>query len=75
VEAISHGEVTVQCKNKTRTILIPGKLKKLLLNYAQKCGARSGIIFVTKSGIPLDRSNIWAQMKRLCHAANVNPSP
>jgi site-specific recombinase XerD len=74
VEAISHGEVTVQCKNKTRTILIPGKLKKLLLNYAKKCGARSGIIFITKSGIPLDRSNIWTQMKRLCHAANVNPS-
>jgi len=74
VEAISHGEVTVQCKSKTRTILVPGKLKKLLLNYAKKCGIRRGTIFITRSGNPLDRSNIWAQMKRLCRAAGVNPS-
>lgn len=40
VEAISHGEVTVQCKSKTRTILVPGKLKNLLSNYAKKCGIR-----------------------------------
>ena len=74
VEAIRRGEVTVQCKSKTRTILVPGKLKKLLLNYAKRCGIRDGIIFVTRSGKPLDRSNIWAQMKRLCQAAGVNPS-
>ena len=74
VEAIRRGEVTVQCKSKTRTILVPGKLKKLLLNYAKRCGIQSGIIFVTRTGKPLDRSNIWAQMKRLCQAAGVNPS-
>ena len=74
VEAISRGEVTVQCKSKTRTILVPDKLKKLLLNYAKRCGIHSGIIFVTRTGKPLDRSNIWAQMKRLCQAAGVNPS-
>lgn len=74
VEAICRGEVTVQCKSKTRTILVPGKLKKLLLSYAKERSIRSGTIFITKTGKPLDRSNIWAQMKRLCHAANVNPS-
>jgi site-specific recombinase XerD len=74
VQAIRRGEVTVRCKNKTRTILVPGKLKKLLLSYAKERGIRSGTIFTTKTGKPLDRSNIWAQMKRLCHAANVNPS-
>lgn len=74
VEAISHGEVTVRCKSKTRTILVPGKLKKLLLNYAKKCGIRRGTIFITRSSKPLDRSNIWTQMKRLCRAAGVNPS-
>lgn len=31
VEAVRCGEVTVDCKSKTRTILVPGKLKKLLL--------------------------------------------
>ena len=28
VEAVRHGEIVVNCKSKTRTILIPGKLKK-----------------------------------------------
>ena len=74
VETVRRGEVTVQCKSKTRTILVPGKLKKLLLNYAKKCGILRGTIFITRSGKPLDRSNIWAQMKRLCRAAGVNPS-
>ena len=30
-------------------------------------------MFVTKSGIPLDRSNIWSDMKKLCKAAKVDP--
>ena len=74
VEGIRRGEIVVQCKSKTRTILVPGKLKKLLLNYAAKCGIVSGLVFVTKNGKAVDRSNIWAQMKRLCVAAGVNPS-
>ena len=74
VEAVSRGEITVNCKNRTRTILVPGKLKKLLLNYVKHCGIQSGIIFVSQSGMPLDRSNIWAQMKWLCMAVRVNPS-
>ena len=52
VEAIRRGEVTVQCKSKTRTILVPGKLKKLLLNYAKKCSIQSGTIFITRNGTP-----------------------
>ena len=74
VEALRHGEVTVQCKSKLRTILIPGKLKTLLLHYAKKHRIKSGGIFITKHGQPLDRSNIWARMKRLCAAAGVSPA-
>lgn len=74
VEAIRRGEITVRCKSKTRTILIPGKLKKLLLNYAAKKNIQSGAVFITRNGRPLDRSNIWAQMKGLCKAAGVKPS-
>ena len=73
VEAVARGEITVTCKSKIRTILIPGKLKKRLLEYAKKNGLRSGVIFVTRSGRPLDRSSIWAQMKRLCQDAGVTP--
>jgi len=74
VEAVSSGEVIVNCKNKTRTIMIPGKLKKLLLNYAKKKRIKSGAIFISKNGKPLNRSNIWAKMKRLSVIANVAPS-
>ena len=74
VEAVSRGEIVVQCKSKTRTILVPGKLKKLLLRYAKDHKIHYGTIFVTRKGNPLDRSSIWAQMKRLCQAAGVNPS-
>lgn len=74
VEAVRHGEITVNCKSKTRTILLPGKLRKLLLNYAKQKHITSGAIFVNKSGKPLDRSSIWRQMKRLCKAAGVKES-
>ena len=74
VEAIRCGEVTVDCKSKTRTILVPGKLKNILLNFAKRQGITAGAIFVTRTGKPLDRSNIWAAMKKLCEAAGVKPS-
>lgn len=74
VESIRRGEVTVDCKNKTRTILVPGKLKNILLNYAKCCGIKTGAIFITRTGKPLNRSNIWAAMKKLCAAAGVKSS-
>lgn len=73
-EAVKRGEITVSCKSKTRTILLPSKLKKMLLDHAKKNGIRSGAIFITRNGKPLDRSNIWAQMKSLCEAAGVKAS-
>ena len=73
VEAVRQGEVVVSCKAKTLTILIPGKLRKRLLDYARKEKIRSGAVFVTRSGKNLNRSYIWAQMKDLCHRAGVKP--
>ena len=74
VEAVRRGEVTVTCKAKNRTILLPRKLQRLLLNYAGKEQIESGSIFITRSGRPLNRSNIWTQMKRLCEEAGVKAS-
>ena len=74
VEAVVRGEITVRCKSKTRTILVPGKLKKQLLNYAKQRSIHSGAVFLGKSGKPLDRSSIWRQMKQLCKAAGVKES-
>lgn len=72
VSAVRTGEINVACKNKNRKILLPGKLRKLLLAFAQERGL-SGIIFCTRTGKPMNRSNIWSAMKRLCAKANVNP--
>ncbi len=71
VEAVRRGEVTIHCKGKTRTILVPGTLKAMLLAYAKQEKIRGGAIFVTRAGRPLDRSNLWEQMKKLCKAAGV----
>lgn len=74
MEAIRYSEVTVDCKNKTRTILVPGRLKDILLNYTKGHGVTTGSIFVTRTGKPLNRKNIWTAMKKLCEAAGVKPS-
>ena len=74
VESVRCGEITVSCKNKTRTILVPGKLKSILLNYAKRRGITTGAIFVGRNGKPRDRSSIWRQMKQLCKAAGVKES-
>lgn len=71
VEAVKQGEIHVSCKNKTRSILIPGKLKKMLLRYSRKNGISNGIIFRTKGGKTVNRSNIWREMKNLCEKAGV----
>ncbi|WP_130838001.1 tyrosine-type recombinase/integrase [Lachnoclostridium sp. Marseille-P6806] len=74
VEAVRKGSVTVSCKNKMRTVLLPVKLRRKLLLYARSEGIREGILFRTRGGRPLDRSNVWSEMKRLCLLAKVNPS-
>ncbi len=73
VENVRCGEVSVNCKGKTRVIFVPGKLRKRLLDYAKKENIRTGAIFLAANGKPLDRKTIWAQMKGLCKAAGVSP--
>lgn len=71
VEAARQGEAIVSCKGKTRTVFIVSALCKKLLQYAKKQGIDSGVIFVTKNGRSLDRSNIWREMKALCQQTGV----
>lgn len=72
VEAVRSGEIEVQCKNKIRVVLLPKKLRQMLLEYSRKNHITSGPIFVTRNGNPLNRSNIWSRMKRICKKAGVN---
>lgn len=73
VEAAKQGEAVVNCKAKTRSVFIVKELKQKLLRYAAEQNIKSGIIFVTRTGKPISRTNIWREMKALCVEANVNP--
>ena len=71
VEAAKIGQAEVRLKGKCRTVFLPKKLCKALLKYAREQKIRQGSIFVTSYGNPLNRCNIWAEMKKLCAAARV----
>lgn len=71
VEAIGLRQTKINCKGKVRVIMLSGELCRLLRKYVKKHRIKSGSIFVTKNGKPLDRSNIWAEMKKLCEIAGV----
>ena len=73
VEAVKCGEAIVSLKGKTRTIFIVRELQKKLLRYAAEQGISSGTIFITRTGRPMSRTNIWREMKGLCEQAGVNP--
>lgn len=74
VEAIIHKEARINCKGKHRRVLLPNKLCKMLSKYVKERKIKSGSIFVTKSGKPIDRSNICHDMKKLCKDAGVMAS-
>ncbi len=72
VEAVAHGRAEIRCKGKNRTVFLPSALCKLLKHYLKATKIKSGPVFQTKSGRPMDRSNIWNEMKKLCRAAGVS---
>lgn len=72
VEAVEKNIVTIDNKGKIRLVFLPIGLCQLLKEYIKEEKIKSGIVFVTKNNKPLDRSNIWSSMKKLCKCANVN---
>lgn len=73
VEAAKCGEAVVRCKGKTRAVFIVRELRQKLLRYAAEQNIQSGMIFVTRTGKPISRTNIWREMKALCVEADGNP--
>lgn len=73
VEAARKGEAVVSLKGKTREVFIVKKLRKILMDYARRNGIEEGPVFVTRSGKPICRTNIWREMKALCAQAAVSP--
>lgn len=73
IDAVLNGYAEVSCKGKDRVILIPKKLAVKLKFYSESYQIRSGCIFVTRTGTPVNRSNIWGEMNRLCRKTGIDP--
>lgn len=73
VEAVYTGRTEINNKGKRRTVFLPKKLRKTLTKYMKEINKKEGMIFTTRNGKPLDRSNIWRDMKALCESAGVEP--
>ena len=43
----------------------------MLKKYIKSQNIKNGPVFITKTGKPLDRSNIWKMLKDLCEGAGV----
>ena len=74
MEAARRGRAEVSLKGKIRTILIPGKLCRKLLQYGRAQKIASGEIFLTRSGRGISRKQVWAEMKAVCRKAGVADS-
>lgn len=72
VEAVKSGVATINCKGKMRVVMMTKDLCKQLNAYIKEQKIKSGSVFVSKNGLPLDRSNIWSDMKKLCETAGVS---
>ena len=57
-EAVARGYADISCKGKRRRVFLPKELCKLLRGYLRERNIKSGAVFVTRNGKPLDRSNI-----------------
>lgn len=72
VEAVTKGQAIINCKGKMRIVMIPDQLCRALKHYLKEQGIVNGPVFISKNGRPLDRSNIWKMLKKLCESAGVS---
>lgn len=74
VEAVKKDYIEIVNKGKYRRIYLPRDLKKKLLQFAGEREIGNGPIFVTRTGKPKSRSNIWREMKALQEKAGIDGS-
>ena len=71
VQTLRTGRVWVEGKGKGRLVLLTPKLCRVLAKYCRQRGITAGPVFVTRTGRPMDRSNIWKALHTLCQTAGV----
>ena len=72
VKQVKQGKIEVHNKGKYRVILLTKRLKMKLLYYIKKQKIESGIVFCTRTGKAIDRSNVWREMKKLEQQARIS---
>lgn len=73
VESLNEGRIEIRNKGKNRIVFLPKDLQKRLRAYCREKQITTGAVFVTRSGRPLNRCNIWAEMKTLCKTTGIDP--
>ena len=71
-EGIRKGRITTYSKGKAQVILVPQNMQKKLLDYIETKNVKSGPVFQTKYGNPVDRSNVWKKMKKIASEAGIS---
>lgn len=71
VEAVRTGRLQIYNKGKNRSLIVSGRLQEQLLLYIRNNQIKEGKIFITRTGKPVDRSNLWREMKKLERIAGV----
>ncbi len=72
VEAAENSRAIVESHGKKSEVYLPAALCAKLQDYCRKKEIVHGMIFVTRNGNPIDRSNLAHQMRKLCDEANVD---
>ena len=71
-ESVRKGVARIYNKGKVRKIILTKELCTQLLLYMAEKKIKSGPVFISRNGNPLNRSNIWKEMKELAEKAGVS---
>jgi len=74
VEHLKDGRIPVMRKGKVRHVVLPDMLLPALRQYAGQQYIAGGVLFRTSTGMAVNRSNLWREMKRLGKLAGVEES-
>lgn len=74
VEAVKRGKTEVYNKEKKRPVYIKESLQKELKRYCKDRGIKTGAIFISRNGKPLDNAYIYKEIQYIAGQARVKKS-
>lgn len=70
-QVVQAGHATLPCRSSCFSLRLPDSLRRELLEYITENAITAGSVFVTRSGKPINRSNLCRKMQELCREAGV----